>query len=125
MSNDKFQYTYSAPTEEERKEIASIRKQYAPAAEETPLERLRKLNRKVKTLPLAVALGLGIGGVLLFGVGLTMVLEWALPVYGVAVAALGAIPTGLAYPVHQALLRRGKKKYGAEILQLSEKILGE
>ena len=28
--NNKFNYTYSAPTEEERREIESIRNKYAP-----------------------------------------------------------------------------------------------
>ena len=42
---------------------------------------------------------------------------------GIALAALGIVPIALAYPVFNRLLRRGKKKYGAEILRLSEELL--
>lgn len=52
--NEKFNYTYTAPTEEERREIASIRKEYLPrgsAKETTKAGRLRELGKKVKTSP--------------------------------------------------------------------------
>ena len=48
MSNQ-FNYRYTAPTEEERKEIDSIRRQYAPQEQtETKIERLRRLDALVK-----------------------------------------------------------------------------
>ena len=65
--NNRFHYTYSAPTEEERREIESIRREYQPREKkETDLERLRALDRKVKNLPMAVGLSLGVVGVLVF-----------------------------------------------------------
>ena len=41
--NDKFEYTYAAPTERERREIESIRKAYLPDEAGEKLRRLRKL----------------------------------------------------------------------------------
>ena len=45
----KFEYKYTAPTMEERKEIDSIRRQYLPTDKSmTKMDRLRYLDRKVK-----------------------------------------------------------------------------
>lgn len=119
-----FQYTYSAPTEEERKQIESIRKQYVEQKEtEGKMERLRMLDRKVKTTANTVALSVGIVGTLVFGTGMTMVLEWSMLPGGIAVSALGSVCVALAYPLYQAVLKRNKKKYGEEILRLSEELL--
>lgn len=121
---DGFHYTYSAPTVQERREIESIRRQYLPADEkDVKIERLRKLNGKVKNTPMIVALALGIAGTLVFGLGLCMILEWSLWIGGVTVGVVGLLPVAAAYPVYRLLLRRRKKKYGAEILKLSEELL--
>lgn len=128
MENREFNYTYTAPTEEERKEIASIRKQYQapdPARPENKIERLKALNARVKNTALALSLSFGVVGILVFGLGLTMILEWSQFLYGVIVMAIGAIPTALAYPVYRVVLRRNKNKYGDEILRLCEEVLQE
>lgn len=125
-NNNGFKYTYTAPTEEERLEINSIRKQYsAVEGKEGKIERLRELDSRVKTPAMAVSLSLGIGGCLLFGLGLAVILEWDLFILGVILCVVGAIPTGLAYPIHNIILKRNKKKYGGEILRLSEELLNE
>lgn len=121
-----FQYTYSAPTEEERKQIESIRKQYVEQkATEEKTERIRMLDRKVKTTANAVALSVGIFGTLVFGTGMSMVLEWSIFLGGILVSLVGSVCVALAYPIYQAVLRKNKKKYGEEILRLSEEVLGD
>lgn len=127
MENREFNYTYTAPTEEERKEIASIKRQYEEQEkpEETKLQRLRRLDAKVRTLPIVWSLTVGVVGILIFGLGLTTVLEWQSLWLGAAIMAVGAIPTVLAYSVYKCVLKRGKKKYGAEIVQLSEELLNQ
>ena len=45
---EKFNYTYSAPTETERKEIENIKKRYETPTGESKFERLRRLDAKVK-----------------------------------------------------------------------------
>ena len=74
-----FEYGYSAPTAGERREIEGIRSKYMPADErQQKLERLKALDRKVKRPAVLLAAVLGVCGVLLFGLGMCMVLEWAL-----------------------------------------------
>ncbi len=125
MSNQ-FNFRYTAPTEEERKEIDSIRRQYAPQEQtETKLERLRRLNSLVKNTALIWSLCLGIVGCLLFGLGLTMVLEWDILVWGILLMVVGALPMAIAYPVYKRVLQTYKNRYGDEILRLSEDLLNE
>lgn len=125
MNDNGFSYKYSAPMEEERKEIDGIRRQYAPTEEENKLEKLRRLNSIVKNSATSVALSFGIIGCLIFGLGLTMILEWNIFLWGVALSAIGAIIMIPAYPLYRCVLNRGKKKYGEEILKLSEELLNE
>ena len=124
---NKFEYTYAAPSETERKEIESIRRQYEDRKDtpESKLERLRKLDSFVKNSATCLSLILGVVGLLTFGLGLTMILEWAKYVWGVIVAIVGLVPLCAAYPVYLFVLKRNKKKYSAEILQLSEELLKE
>ncbi len=125
MSNQ-FHFKYTAPTEEERKEIDSIRRQYAPQDKtETKMEKLRRLDALVKNTAVIWSLVLGIVGVLIFGVGLTMILEWNIWLWGIVVMVVGSVPAALAYPVYKAVLQKYKNRYGAEILRLSEELLNE
>ena len=125
MENNAFNYTYAAPTESERKEIESIKRQYVDEGkkEESKLQRLRRLDSKVKNTPVIWSLCVGVIGTLIFGFGLTMVLEWDELLIGAAIMAVGAIPIALAYPIYKRILKNGKKKYGGEIVRLSEELL--
>ncbi len=125
-NKDLFEYTYSAPTEEEKKQIESIRREYS-FNEKTlsPFERLKKLNAKVKNTATAVSLIFGVVGCLVFGTGLTMVLEWQIWLYGIITMLVGIIPMLLAYPAYNLTLSRGKKKYGEEIIKLSDELLNK
>lgn len=123
-----FEYTYSAPTEQERKEIESIRRQYQaqPVSDrEEKLNRLRKLDSFVKNSATTVALTLGLVGLLIFGLGMTMVLEWELYIWGVVVGAVGLTPIMIAYPVYNLILNKNKEKYGEQILMLTEELLND
>lgn len=123
--NKRFEYTYKAPTEQERREIESIRRQYAAhgAAPEGGIERLRYLDNRVKSAAICWSLVLGVVGLLIFGVGLTMALEWDLLLWGIVVGLVGLVPMFCAYPVYCRLFQRNKAKYGEEILRLSEELL--
>ncbi len=127
MNNDdnKFSYTYSAPTEEERREIDSIRQRYVKQErnEESKLEILRKLDGKVRNPATIIALVFGIVGLLTFGLGLASVLEWNLWTEGIVLMIVGFIPVALAYPIHGLILARNRKKYGDEIIKLTEELL--
>ena len=102
---NKFEYTYSAPTEEERAEIESIRRGYLspePGGDGGKLARLRKLNARVKNAAVCA--------------GLTA---------GIVLSLVGILPMAAAMPLYKFVLGRGRKKYGEEILRLSEELLNE
>ena len=125
-NNQKFTYTYSAPTESERREIESIRRQYKlTECTENKVDRLRSLHSKVVGAATAASLVLGVVGTLIFGTGMALALEFNMLIPGIIVAALGAVPMALAYPVHKKMIEKGKEKYGDEILRLSDELLGE
>lgn len=126
MNENQFNYTYKAPTEEERREIESIKRQYEPKNEnENKLARLRKLNNLVNGLATSVSLAVGVIGLLIFGLGLAMVLEWQIIIGGIIVCILGIPPIAVAYPVYNIILNKNKVKYGDEILKLSNELLNQ
>lgn len=125
MNGEKFNYHYDAPTPLERREIEDIRKDYEEEKPQTKLEELRSLNKKVKTPPAVVAWIMGIVGILVFGLGLTCVLEWDDWIWGIVCAVVGCAVMGFSYPVYRFILKRNKKKYGQKIVLLSAELLGE
>lgn len=123
---EKFEYKYSAPTKDERKEINNIRNQYLPKSlEENKLDRLRNLDFKVKSVPTMISLSIGIIGLLVFGLGLTFVLEWNDFIVGIVIMIIGVIPISLAYYINKFILNKMKNKYGQEIIRLSDELLSE
>lgn len=126
---DRFVYTYTAPTAEERREIEGIRSRYSgPGAAEQKLEYVRRLDRRVRSLPNALAVTLGVVGILVFGGGLALCLEGAFAgavAAGAVIAAFGAVLMACAKPVHSVLFKRMKAKYGDTIVKLTSELLGE
>ncbi|MBE7078466.1 MAG: hypothetical protein E7380_01230 [Clostridiales bacterium] len=124
--NNQFNFKYTAPTEEERKEIDSIRRQYLPQEKtESKMERLRRLDALVKNTAIIWSLVLGVVGTLVLGLGLTMILQWNIWFWGIVLMVIGCLPMTIAYPVYKFTLNKGKAKYGDEILRLSEELLNE
>lgn len=124
--NDQFNFKYIAPTEEERKEIDSIRRQYTPQEHtESKIERLRRLDALVKNTAIIWSLVLGVLGTLIFGLGLTMILEWNIWLWGIVLMLIGSVPMSISYPVYKFVLKKYKNRYGEEIIRLSEELLNE
>lgn len=119
----KFEYTYTAATEEERGEIENIRSRYLPKKEKSGLEKLRALDSRVKNPPLIFALSAGIAGALIFGLGMTFSTEWSNLYVGIPICTFGAVIMAVNPLIHKRLLESRKKKYGKEILELSEHLL--
>ena len=123
-NNNDFEFNYVAPTTEERKEIESIRNSYlGKSKKEDKLAYLRKLDNKVKNIPVILSLILGIVGTLIFGLGMAMILEWEILIWGIVVMAVGLVPTLFAYPMFKLSTQKLKEKYADEILQLSNELL--
>lgn len=125
--SDKFEYKYSAPTQEERKEIESIRNQYLPKDEKSQkLERLRYLDNKVTSLPVAVSISFGVIGTLIFGTGMCFFLEWVnLWFIGIPFSIVGMLIIILAYPIYNKLLNKLKNKYKDEIISISNELMNK
>ncbi len=125
MQGNSFNYKYSAPTEKERREIESIRRQYiADGSEEGKLARLKKLHKGIKrdaTLPSVL---MGVLGTLLFGGGLSLVLEFNILPVGITLSAVGIVFMVLSYPLYNFIFNRKKKKHREEIIRLSNELLG-
>lgn len=122
--SDEFEFNYSAPTNEERREIENIRQSYLPDTKaEGKLERLRKLDRRVKNIPTATSVSIGVMGLLIFGLGLSMVLEWSILLWGIIVGVIGVAVAVVAYPIYWAISKHLKNKHSKEILDLSKELL--
>lgn len=123
-NNHDFKYNYSAPTSAERKEIESIRRSYLPEDNSvSKLSYLRKLDNKVKNYPTIISLALGIVSLLIFGLGLTMVLEFNLVIWGILVCLVGLAAMLFVYPIFLKISKFLKDKYSEEILKISEELL--
>ena len=120
MDHNKFTYTYSAS---ESREIQEIRKKYLPP-EENKLQELRRLDHAIRTAGSAEALIAGIGGGLVFGIGLCAGLG-ALPgglLPAIALCPLGTVTMLAAYPLHNRIAKKAKARYAPRILQLADEL---
>ena len=121
VNNQSFEFTYSA---KHQKEIENIRKKYMPH-EESKLDTLKKLDRRVQSAGMIESLCIGIVGALVFGVGMCFGLDalegadWLTLLFGI----LGALIMLPAYPIYKRIARKTKDKLTPEIISLSEEII--
>ena len=109
-----------------------IRTQYM---EKTPseLDELRELDAKVKRPANIFGYAFGSISAIVMGAGMSLVMTdigatigiTSALIPGILVGVLGLGMTLLTYPMYKGILNSRKKKYGAEILNLSDKILNK
>ena len=116
---ESFEYTYSAP---EQEEIKRIRSKYLPKEAESKMDRIRRLDREAERPGIIASLVLGVVGTLIFGTGMCCCLVWELFALGIAVGILGGILLGAAYPVYAKITKRQREKIAPEILALTEEV---
>ena len=107
-----------------------IRTQYM---EKTPseLDALRELDAKVKRPANGFAYTFGSVSAIVMGAGMSLVMTDIGAAIGITDAlvpgiAIGVVGMGMAlltYPIYKGILNARKKRYGAEILTLSDKIM--
>ena len=124
MNNENaFHYTYSAP---DHQEVLSIRNKYLPR-KETKLEELKRLDSLVQSSGIMESLSLGVGGCLIFGLGLclsaTIIGNILWP--GIVLGLVGLVGMLFAYPVYRRLFTRARQQYTPRILQLTAELTGE
>ena len=113
-----FEYTYSAP---EQEEIRRIRAKYAPR-EETTLEKLRRLDAQAERPGTIVSLILGVVGTLIFGTGMACCLVWGMYLLGVVVGVLGIVMLALAYPAYRRITQKQREKIAPQVLTMTEEL---
>ena len=129
LSNDAFQYTYSA---KEQEEVKRIREKYF-RREEDKMERLRRLDRGVTQKAQTASLILGVLGTLLLGFGMSLFMtdlsaqigsnkELAM-ILGIVIGLLGGVLISLAYPIYHFVIKRERKKIAPEILRLTDELM--
>ena len=113
-----FSYQYSAI---QSREIERIRNKYLPK-EESKLDTLRKLDRRVQNAGKLSSLCVGVVGCLIFGIGMCFGLDvfagsdWLTVVF----CALGASVMAPAYPLQKRIARKTREELVPEILRMSD-----
>ena len=109
-----------------------IRTQYMEK-QSTDLDALRVLDTKVKRPANVFAYVFGSVSAIIMGAGMSLVMTEIGAILGMTNTLIPGIVIGIAgmgmalvnYPIYKGILARHKKKYGAEILALSEKIMNQ
>ena len=98
------------------------------------LDALRALDAKIKRPASVFGYVFGSISAIVMGAGMSLVMTDVASslglgidpmLYGIAVGVVGLGMALLTYPIYKGILRSRKKKYGAEILKLSDKIIND
>lgn len=121
-----FSYTYSAVA---NNEVQEIRKKYMPK-EESKLEELKRLDYTVQTSGMIESLCAGIGGALVFGLGLCLAMQIVgsgifLITLGVLLGIIGIGGMLAAYPIYRKVFDKTKQRFAPRILELTAELAGE
>lgn len=123
MSEEKFNYSYSA---KQSAEVEKIRKKYAePTEKEDKMEKLRRLDASASKPGIITAWCFGIVGALLLGVGMCCTMVWAdtLFVPGVVIGVVGIACVAAAPAVYKRITKKRRKKLAPEILRLTDELM--
>ena len=118
-----FIYRYSA---KENKEVQEIRRKYLPR-EESKFEELKRLDDVVQNSGTLESLCAGIGGALIFGLGLCLAMQvigsgiFAIAL-GVLLGIVGMVSMIVAYPIYRKVFTNAKTKYAPRILELTAEL---
>lgn len=110
--------------------VQKIRTQYTEK-ENTRLDELQKLDKKVKKPANAFAYTFGTVSAIVMGAGMSLVmtdigatlgLENTM-VPGIIIGIIGMLAAIINYPIHKKILGSRRKKYAERIIKLSEEII--
>mgnify|MGYP003515087778 CR=1 FL=1 len=110
--------------------VQKIRSQYTEK-ESTKLDELKELDKKVKQPANVFAYVFGSISAIIMGTGMSLVMTEIGSVIGISnplvpgiiIGVIGMIIAIINYPMYKSILTSRKKKYGEEILKLSEKLM--
>ena len=117
---EQFEYTYSA---EQQAEIEKIRSKYLPK-EDDKLTQLRKLDASVTKKGTIFGISLGVTGVLLFGIAmsLALVIGETMIIPSIILAVPGIAAMIGAYPVFKKITEKERMRIAPQILALTEEL---
>ena len=126
MTENTFRYKYSA---KENSEIQEIRKKYLPKSE-SKLEELKRLDSAVEIAGTLEALCAGIGGALIFGLGLCLTMQILgsgifMMVIGILLGIVGITGMLAVYPVYRKVYAKTKQQHTPRILELTAEFCSE
>ena len=116
----------------EQQAAAKIREHYTEK-QITDLDTLRELDAKVKRPANVFAYVFGSISAIIMGAGMSLIMTDIAEIIGltvdpmlpgIVIGVVGMIMALLNYPIYKGILGSRKKKYGAKILELSDKIMG-
>ena len=110
--------------------VQKIRTQYTEK-EQTELDELKELDRKVKRPAAVFAYIFGCVGAIVLGAGMSLIMtdignffgitDTYIP--GIIIGTAGIIIAAVNYPIYKGILNSRKNKYKAQIIELSDKIM--
>ena len=126
MMENTFSYQYSA---KENAEVQAIRKKYLPKSE-SKLEELKRLDEVVQASGMVESLCAGIGGLLIFGLGMCLAMQvigsgLVMMIVGILIGIVGMAGMLVAYPLYRKVFKQTKEKYAPRILELTAELTGE
>ena len=116
----------------EQQAAARIREHYTEK-QITDLDTLRELDAKVKRPANVFAYVFGSISAIIMGAGMSLIMTDIAEIIGltvdpmlpgIVIGIVGMVMALLNYPMYKGILGSRKKKYGAKILELSDKIMG-
>ena len=121
INNQSFQYTYSAPQQDE---VKKIREKYMPK-QESKMDQLRRLDESSTKKGLACSLTLVTISSLILGIGMCCTMLWGniLFVPGVIIGLVGIAGVALAYPLNNQLNKKERERLAPEILKLTTELM--
>ncbi|MFV0518757.1 MAG: hypothetical protein ACK5LY_00645 [Lachnospirales bacterium] len=121
MSEEKFNYNYSA---KEQKEIIKIKDKYRKkTTKETKVEELKRLDKSATKSATIWSLFLGIIGTLALGIGMVCTMVWiSYFTIGVIIGVIGLVLIALSYPIYLKITNKRREKIAPTIMRLAEEI---
>ena len=106
--------------------VEQIRTKYTEK-EDSKIDKLRALDKKVSAPAEAFAYSFGIIGALVLGAGMSFAMKVIgdSMAMGIVIGLLGILMVSVNYPIYKKLRASRRKKYAPEIMKLSDELLNK
>lgn len=118
-------------TNNEKEVVEKIKNSYiSKEKEQTKIEELKALDKKVRKPALIFAYVYGVLGSLILGIGMSLLIvnttiSTLTLVLGLCIGIIGIAMVATTYPIYQKILANRKAKYSSEIIAKSNELLND